>query len=180
MGKQKTLQEYQKEEEKLREILVLLEQLFKREEATAKAIIGCLYDIATLNLINKYCPLWGINPTLKYISRFPRPIAKHLGCKLYLQPKCPQLITDWLYSLVEFPQSKAKEVEVVENLALPTEKKIKSLQGKVRVLTGALAASFAVLIGGFTWMMYSLQTNPVELLNTTETRLENSHSQPNY
>jgi len=57
MSKKKTLKEYQQEEEKLREILVLLEQLFKREEASAKAIIGCLYDIATLNLINKYCPL---------------------------------------------------------------------------------------------------------------------------
>ncbi|MBE9222316.1 hypothetical protein IQ215_06360 [Cyanobacterium stanieri LEGE 03274] len=173
MSKKKTLKEYQQEEEKLREILVLLEQLFKREEASAKAIIGCLYDIATLNLINKYCPLWGINPTLKYISRFPRPIAQHLGCKLYLQPKCPQLITDWLYSLVEFPESESKPVEVVENLALPAQTQIKSLQGRVRVLTGALVASFAIFIGGFSWIAHNLQVTPAELLSTTETRLNN-------
>ncbi|MGY6530506.1 MAG: hypothetical protein ACXITR_11325 [Cyanobacterium sp.] len=171
MSKKKTLQEYQQEEEKLREILVLLEQLFKREEASAKAIIGCLYDIATLNLINKYCPLWGINSTLKYISRFPRPVAKHLGCKLYLQPKCPQLITDWLYTLVEFPESKGKQVEVVEDLALPAQKQIKSLQGRVRVLTGALVASLTIFVGGFTWITYNLQLTPAELLTTTETRL---------
>ena len=40
--------------QKLREILILLSQLFQREEATARAIVGCLYDIATVNLINKY------------------------------------------------------------------------------------------------------------------------------
>lgn len=173
MNKQKTLKEYQQEEEKLREILILLEQLFKREEATAKAIIGCLYDIATLNLINKYCPLWGVNSTLKYISRFPRPVAKHLGCKLYLQPQCPKLITDWLYSLVEFPASKGKQVEIVENLPLPAEKQIKSLQGRVKVLTGALAASFTIFIGSFTWIAYNMPVNPVELLGTTQTSLEN-------
>ncbi|AUC61523.1 hypothetical protein AA637_10305 [Cyanobacterium sp. HL-69] len=173
MSKKKTLKEYQQEEEKLREILVLLEQLFKREEASAKAIIGCLYDIATLNLINKYCPLWGINSTLKYISRFPRPVAKYLGCKLYLQPKCPQLITDWLYTLVEFPESKGTEVEIVEDLALPAQTQIKSLRGRVRVLTGALVASFAVFIGGFSWIAYNLQVTPAELLTTTQTRLKN-------
>ncbi len=175
MTKPKTLEEYQKEEQKLREILLLLEQLFKREEAAAKSIVGCLYDIATINLINKYCPLWGINATFKYISRFPRPVAQSLGVKLYLQPKCPKLITDWLYTLVEFPEkdSTLKQTEVVEDLVLPAQKEIKSLRGKVRVLTGALAASLTIFVGGFSWVAYNLQLHPFELLSVQEASLDN-------
>jgi len=176
MTKSKTLEEYQKEEQKLREILLLLEQLFKREEAAAKSIVGCLYDIATINLINKYCPLWGINNTLKYISRLPRPVAKSLAVKLYLQPQCPKLITDWLYSLVEFPDkdSTVKETEIVEELVLPAQKEIKSLRGRVRVLTGALAASLTIFVGGFTWVAHNLQLHPLELLSIQEARVENN------
>lgn len=170
MSKSKTLKEYQEEEQKLQEILLLLDQLFKREEATAKSIIGCLYDIATINLINKYCPLWGINPTLKYLRRFPRPVAKNLGLKLYLQPNCPQLITDWLYTLVEFPeQIPTKETEVINNNILPAqEQEIKSLRGKVKVLAGALVASVAIFAGSFTWIAHNLQLSPMELLSVTE------------
>jgi len=64
-------------------------------------------------------------------------------------------------------------VEIVEDLALPAQTQIKSLRGRVRVLTGALVASFAVFIGGFSWIAYNLQVTPAELLTTTQTRLKN-------
>ncbi|MTF40509.1 hypothetical protein VKI21_13600 [Cyanobacterium aponinum UTEX 3222] len=178
MSKTKTQEEKNLEDKKLREILILLDQLFRREEATAKGIVGCLYDIATINLINKYCPLWGINATLKYLTRFPRPLAKSLGVKLYLQPKCPQLITDWLYSLVEFPdkQIPAIEPKIIETELLPTIRKnrleIESLRHKVKLLTGTLVATFILFSSGFAWVSYNLQMNPMELL-TTSTFIEN-------
>jgi hypothetical protein len=161
MKKEKTQLEYQLEEQKLQEILLLLDQLFRREEVTAQSIVGCLYDIATINLINKYCPFWGINPLLKYLTRFPRPLAKSLGVKLYLQTKCPKLITDWLYGLVEFPPAKPIEtpVEVIES-----SKQVKSLQNQVKLLTGALVTSIAIFSGGFFWIAQNLELNPLELL----------------
>lgn len=171
MSKIKTQEEKILEEEKLREILILLDQLFRREKATAEGIVGCLYDIATINLINKYCPLWGINATLKYLTRFPRPLAKSLGVKLYLQPQCPKLITDWLYTLVEFPNTPAIEAEIVEKELLPTIQKnrleIQSLRQKVRLLTGTLVATVVLFSGGFAWISHNLQMNPMELLTTS-------------
>lgn len=168
MKKEKTQLEYQLEEQKLEEILLLLDQLFRREEITAKSIVGCLYDIAVINIINKYCPLWGINSTLKYLTRFPRPLAKSLGVKLYLQPQCPKLITDWLYTLVEFPQTKPIETktEIIEN---PQE--LKSLKSQVKLLTRALVTSIAVFSSGFFWVAHNLQLNPLQLFVISEQNL---------
>lgn len=177
MSKAKTEREKILEEEKLKEILILLEQLFRREEATAKTIVGCLYDIATINLINKYCPLWGINATLKYLTRFPRPIAKSLGVKWYLQPKCPKLITDWLYTLVEFPDYPPMKTEILNTELLPTIKQnrleIESLRQKVKLLTGTLVATVILFSSGFAWVAYNLRINPMELLTfSTSTSLQ--------
>ncbi|BAQ60881.1 hypothetical protein GM3708_1287 [Geminocystis sp. NIES-3708] len=177
MTKLKTEEEKTLEQIKLREILILLDQLFKREEVTAKAIVGCLYDIATINLINKYFPLWGINATLKYLSRFPRPIAQSLGVKLYLQPKCPQLITDWLYTLVEFSEKEilSLETNIIADELLPILNKskleIKSLNKKVKILGGSLAATIIFFSGSFIWIAYNLEMNPLELLNTSKPNL---------
>ncbi|WP_373479690.1 hypothetical protein [Geminocystis sp.] len=178
MSNQKSQEEIAIEKQKLHEILILLEQLLQREEVTGKAIIGCLYDIAMINLINKYCPLWGINSTLKYLVRFPRPIAQSLGVKLYLQPKCPKLITDWLYTLVEFPEKKVLtlDVEVINNQLLPTLKQskleIKSLQNKVKILTGSLVCTVAIFTGSFALIAYNLDINFLELLGTSQASLK--------
>ena len=178
MSKVKTQQEKELEKEKLREILILLSQLFAREEVTAKAIVGCLYDIAIVNLINKYIPLWGINPTLKYLARCPRPIAQSLGVKLYVQKKCPQLITDWFYTLVEFPSRETiverkileGELEVLPALQ-ENQVQIKSLQGKVKLLTGTLVTTIALFGGSVFWVAYNLQVNPLDLLMNTQAQV---------
>lgn len=177
MSKAKTREEIDKEKQKLQEILIFLDQLFKREEATAKGIVGCLYDIAMINLINKYFPLWSINITLKYLTRFPRPVAQSLGVKLYLQPKCPKLITDWLYTLVEFPEKETLtlEAEIVANELLPILKQskleIKSLHKKVKLLTTSLVVTIAIFGGSFVWIAHNLEMNPLELLSTSQARL---------
>ncbi|HIK36404.1 MAG: hypothetical protein NZ901_07405 [Geminocystis sp.] len=173
MARKKTNQEIAIEEERLKQIHLLLEQLFKREEVTAKAIVGCLYDIATINLINKYIPFWGINPTVKYLTRFPRPVAQWLGVKLYLQPKCPKLITDWLYSLVEFPPQPPQHANsqvLATDSSVILEKnlqEIKSLRQKVQFLTGTLITTVVVFTGSFFWIAHNLHLNPIELLSPT-------------
>ena len=166
----KTTEEKNREEEKLHEILILLQQLFQREEATAKRIIECLYDIGTVNWINKNIRLFPFNSLLKYIIRFPKPIAKILGLKLYLQPICPQLITDWLYGLVEFKEKDAEviETETLEAELLPEIKKshqeIKLLRQKVKLLTGSLVVTILVFGGSFAYMINSSNLNINKIL----------------
>ena len=167
----KTLQEEQIEQERLREMLILLEQLFQREEATAKGIVGCLYDIGTVNWINRNVPFGLLNSTLKYVIRFPRPVAKILALKLYLQPKCPKLIVDWLYSLVEFKEQEpiAIEAQEVEPELLPEIRKsrqqLKLLRQRVRFLTGTLVVTITLFGGSFIWIAHSLKLTPSEIFS---------------
>ncbi len=148
----KTDFEKKKEEEKLTEIVILLSQLFEREEATAKKIIECLYDIATINLVNKYILLMPLNRLLKLLIKLPKSLVKNLAFALYVQPKCPKLITDWLFTLVEFSNKKTiNNIEdiIPSNLLLEIEKKeqtIKFLQLKIRVLSSILIL-FLLIIG---------------------------------
>ena len=179
MARSKTIKEQEFEQQKLVEILILLSQMFQREELTAKAIVGCLYDIAVLNLINKYTPFWGINGTLKFLSRFPRPVAQHLGVKLYVQPKCPKLITDWFYTLVEFADDNDEEQVDVEVLPpqelLPVLKQnkqeIQSLQGRLKLLTSSLVAVIMVFGGSVAWVTHNLQMSPLDLLTSEQSSL---------
>ncbi len=185
------ISEKQIEEQKLQEIYLILSQMFKREEIAAKAIVGCLYDIATVNVVNRYVGIWGINQTLKYLARFPRPIVKTLAVKLYVQPRCPKLITDWFFTLVEFPIQTAQIIEgdrthieveeeqkqiQVETLPVRLEqeeqkqRKIKSLQGQVRILTGTLVTTIVVFSGSILWVANNLQVNPLDLLTTTQAK----------
>jgi hypothetical protein len=166
----KTTAEQNREQERLHEIFILLQQLFQREEATAKRIIECLYDIGTVNWINKNIRLFPFNSLFKYMMRFPKPLAKILTLKLYFQPKCPILITDWLYTLVEFKEKEAIPMEVadVDQESLPEIKKsyqeIKLLRQRVRLLTGCLLLTIAVFGGSFVWIINSLELTPSEIL----------------
>lgn len=153
----KTPKEEQIEQERLAELLIVLEELFQREEATAKRVIGCVYDIAVINWVNQNVPGF-LNPLVKYGARFPRGIAQHLGLKFFLQPKCPKLITDWLYSLVEFAPAPKQ---------LPQKQtEVEQLQKQVRLLTGSLIFTVVLSIGSLTllWQRERLQ----ELLITKE------------
>lgn len=159
----KTTEEKNREESRLHEITILLDQLFQREEATAKKIIECLYDIATVNLINTNIHFFPLNSLLKYISKFPKPLAKNLGLKLYIQPKCPTLITNWLYSLVEFKEKDVISIEA-ENFSKELLPEIKLLRQKVRLLTGSLVVTIAIFGGSFALIANSLNLNFLKIL----------------
>lgn len=152
----KTPEEQQIEQERLAEILIVLEELFQREGATGKRVIGCLYDIAVINWVNRHVPP-PFNPLLKYLAKFPRGMAQYLGLKLYLQPKCPKLITDWLYSLVEFPPPPTETVQ------LPKAEEVRKLKQQVRLLTGSLIVTIVLSLGSMTllWQREKLQNLPL-------------------
>ncbi|ACK70764.1 conserved hypothetical protein [Gloeothece citriformis PCC 7424] len=95
------LEEERIEQEKVGDILLLLENLIEREEATAKVILECLYDIGSVNLINKKVPSSSLRGILKAIARMSKPAFKIVAL-YWFKKNCPRLITDWLYSQVTF------------------------------------------------------------------------------
>jgi hypothetical protein len=87
-----------------------------------------------------------------------------------MQPKCPKLIADWLYSLVEFKEKEALAIEAkeVESQLLPESKKsrqeVKLLRQKVRFLTGVLVVTITLFGSSFIWVARSLELTPWEIL----------------
>jgi len=45
--------EKQHQEQRMRDVTLILENLFTREEATVKLILECLYEVGSANIINK-------------------------------------------------------------------------------------------------------------------------------
>ena len=115
-----SLEEQRKEQEKLHDTLLLLDHLFKREEATAKMILGNLYDIGTINLINNKVPLKMLSPLLKLIATTAKPIASVIAVRGF-QALCPKLVANYLYSLVEFKPHDPTLIEAleIESLSVP-------------------------------------------------------------
>jgi chromosome condensin MukBEF complex kleisin-like MukF subunit len=95
------LAEEKMEEQRLRDILLLLENLFQREETTIKMVLDCLYDIGSKNLINKKIRSRPLNKFMKSIAGMSKPIFRIVALR-WFQSKCPQLIADWLRSKVSF------------------------------------------------------------------------------
>jgi hypothetical protein len=94
-------EEKRQEQERLRDVLILLEHLFEREEATVKMILDCLYDVGSVNLINKKFPSQPLNPLMKSIARVSKPAFKFWALRK-VKRNAPQLITDWLHRKIRF------------------------------------------------------------------------------
>ena len=95
------LAEEKMEEERLRDILLLLENLFQREETTVKMVLDCLYDIGSKNLINKKVRSRPLNKLMKSIAGMSKPVFRIVALR-WFQSNCPQLIVNWLRSKVSF------------------------------------------------------------------------------
>ncbi|MBR8830666.1 MAG: hypothetical protein N5P05_000834 [Chroococcopsis gigantea SAG 12.99] len=89
------------QQKRMNEIQLLLDSLFEREEATVKQILDCLYDVGSINLINKKFSNRPLNRLLKMISRYAKPIFKIFALR-WFKRNCPQLITAWLSTKVNF------------------------------------------------------------------------------
>jgi hypothetical protein len=88
-------------QERMRDVILLLEQLVEREEITFKLIIDCLYDVGTINLVNKKFRKRPLNRLMKGITRMSKPVLRIVALR-WLKKNLPGLVTNWLEGKVSF------------------------------------------------------------------------------
>lgn len=98
---QLTPEEKRFQQERMRDILLLVENLAMQEEATIKLIIDGLYDIGIINIINKKVPNPTINKLAKFVAGTPKPILRIIAWR-WVKKNAPQKIANWLYRKVSF------------------------------------------------------------------------------
>lgn len=154
-----SLEEQQKEKEKLNDILLLLDHLFKREQATAKIILGNLYDIGTINLINHKVPPKFLSPVLKLMATTSKPLVSIIAVRVF-QTYCPKLVTNYLYSLVEFTpppvETESSSLREVQGQL----QEVKVLRKKVKLLIGSLWVMIAICACISLFIAYKFGFNP--------------------
>jgi hypothetical protein len=89
------------EQERLHDIHLLLKSLFEREEVTINLIINNLYDIGSVNLINKKITNQPLNWLMKWIARLAKPAFRIFALRQF-KKKVPSLLTNWLHTKVKF------------------------------------------------------------------------------
>lgn len=186
-----------KEEQKMHDVLLLLENLTDREEASIKLIIDCLYDIGYVNLINQKFRSRTLNRGLKLIARVSKPAFKVIAWKWY-KSNCPKLIADWLRTQVAFepattvkqaaeieagePESKSKSANTGSLVRLESQnREVKYLRSQVRMLTSILVGLTVVLGGSVLWFGYSLERYNLQTVEQLQNRirvLETSTEEP--
>jgi hypothetical protein len=89
-------------QERMRDVLVLLEHLVEREETTVKLILDRLYDVGSVNYINKKFPSQPRKRrVMKSLAKLLKPVAKIYALR-WVKKNCPRLVTNWLNSKVKF------------------------------------------------------------------------------
>ena len=89
------------QEERMRDVILLLKQLVEREEVTLKLVIDCLYDVGLINLVNKRIRNKTLNRTLKAIAVMPKPLFRLVALR-WLKKNLPKLLATWLEGKVSF------------------------------------------------------------------------------
>ncbi len=167
-----TLVENEREKERMHDVFLLLKNLSNREEVTIKLIIDSLYDIASVNLINKKFNSGPLRKVLKPISRMSKPAFRFFAWRWFLK-NFPHLITKWLYRQVSFNAPKKVKDSVTiakENVQLEAatdsetelankeqEREIMYLRSRVKWLTGLLIGVITIFSSGFVWLGYELE-----------------------
>lgn len=186
-----------KEEEKMHDVLLLLENLSCREEASIIAIIDCLYDIGYVNLINQKFRSRTLNGSLKLIAKLSKPAFKVIAWRWY-KKNCPRLIVNWLRRQVAFePKKTIKQAAEIQTGLQPEPNKyldstsliklesqnreVKYLRSQVRMLASIVIALTAVFGGSMLWFSYSLERSNLQNVKQLQNRirvLETSTDEP--
>lgn len=93
--------ERRNETERMYDVLMLLDQMFRREETVLKLILGCLYDVGSVNLVNQKINHQTANRLVKWIASLSKPIFGMIALRWFYK-NCPQLLVDWLNSKLAF------------------------------------------------------------------------------
>lgn len=97
----KLLEEQRLKEERMHDVLLLLQHLVEREETTVRMILDCLYDVGSINLINKKVTIKPANRLMKGIATLSKPAFRMIALR-WFKANCPLLITEWLQTKVRF------------------------------------------------------------------------------
>ncbi len=89
------VREQQIEDDRMRDVELLLESLFLREEVTVRLIVDCLYDVGSMNLVNKRVRSQPLNRLAKLIARYSKPVFRPLMLR-WTRKNCPHMIAKWL------------------------------------------------------------------------------------
>ncbi|MFL9451346.1 MULTISPECIES: hypothetical protein [Nostocales] len=148
------LAEEQMQQERMHDVLLLLNHLAKNEEATVKLILDALYDVASVNLINKKLQNRSLNAVAKSIARMSKPVFKIFALR-WFQKNCPQLIADWLYLQATFtvvqpqpvptpilPEAQLDSLSRIDNTS---QDEIRRLRSEVRCLAGISLGALVAL-----------------------------------
>ncbi|WP_367890323.1 hypothetical protein [Sphaerospermopsis torques-reginae] len=173
--------EAEREEQLMQDVLVLLENIVCREEATVKLILNCLYDVASTNLINQKFQSRTLNRTLKLICKMSKPAFRMIAWQ-WFKKNCPKLITDWLRSQIEFKKVETTKVEIVVedqktnlNSLDQTQDQtyeVKQLRSQVKLLTGVLVVVVTVLTSSFVWAGYLLERSHLQVVEELQTQVK--------
>ncbi|MBE9116159.1 hypothetical protein IQ249_09655 [Lusitaniella coriacea LEGE 07157] len=179
MPKRKPIDEERMKAQRRQTLLILLDQLFKREEATFKAIVDCLYDIGSVNLINNRFHAKPLKRGIKSIARFSKPAFRFYALRRF-QKQSPEQIANWLHGKVQFKPHKKKakpKVPLVPTTIDASTKKlaeletrnleVKQLRAQVQLLRGMLIGAIAVLGGttlflGYHHLSFEMRSTPIE------------------
>ncbi len=167
----KSPEEIEREKQLMANVQLVLYSLFEREKVTVKQILGYLYDVGAINLINQKVPCRLLNQPAKAIARCSKPVFKTVGWAWFIK-NCPQLLTGWLHSKVRFESEPPPPMETVEAAIVPTEGaiaptaiqpaivEVQRLRAQVRLLTGALVTTATVLVATLVWVSQAPRMQP--------------------
>ncbi|MEC4816515.1 MAG: hypothetical protein SAK29_25100 [Scytonema sp. PMC 1069.18] len=166
------------EEERMRDILLLVTHLVNNQEVTLKLILDALYDVGSVNLINQRFQSRSLNTLGRAIARMSKPAFRIFALR-WVRKNCPLIITNWLRSKVSFPElnnaqqpvstSVVSEVQLdsLSRKELHNREEIKRLRSEVRYLAGISVGTLASLVSILMWVGYNSQARTVTTRTTT-------------
>jgi hypothetical protein len=93
--------EERKKQERMRDVLLLLQHLVEKEETTLKLLIDCLYDVGSVNLVNQRIRHRRLNGLMKAIAIMSKPVFRIVMLR-WVKKNVPLLVTNWLERKVSF------------------------------------------------------------------------------
>ncbi|MFO8040347.1 MAG: hypothetical protein R6U67_12970 [Sodalinema sp.] len=179
------------EKKSMDEMLLTLDHLFEREEATAKIVLAALYDMGAENIYYRQLRSRILRGAFRPVTKVSKPIFLFFGLR-WFKANCPFLIADWLRSLVEFEKQKQSENAEVTQVAPSSRQRdeqpqkklvvvergnqeVERLSGQVQLLTSTLLITVAVMGGMLAWLGYELHLTRANLHQdppVTQTRSE--------
>ncbi len=85
----RSMDETRREAERMHDVMLLIQHLSAQEETTIKMILDCLYDVASVNLINQKFQNRRLNRLLKAIAWMPKPAFRIFALR-WFKKNCPE------------------------------------------------------------------------------------------